>query len=81
METAQAAYANAAAIGYYERALTLTEQLGEQVVIGAAAVVGLAETIGDLQTLLGNYEQARSHYQAALDGGAAQTVVARAQCI
>jgi adenylate cyclase len=76
---AQAAYANADAIRYYEAALLLTDQLREQEQIDADEVAGLIEAIGDIQTLVSASEQARSRYQAALDGGADLEAAARAR--
>jgi predicted ATPase/class 3 adenylate cyclase len=76
--TAQAAYANAAAIRYYEAAL-LTDQLPEHEPLGADEAAVLAETIGDIHTLVAASEQARSRYQAVLDGGAELEAAARAR--
>jgi class 3 adenylate cyclase/tetratricopeptide (TPR) repeat protein len=77
-QVAQSRYANQEALALYERAQLLTAQLREEEQISAEETLRLAENIGDVQTFLGAYDEARSHYQAALDGSAEAETATRA---
>ncbi len=63
-ERAQAAYANEAAIAYYERALELIRRYQSAPPHTAATT---AEALGDVYRLIGEYEPAIESYRLALD--------------
>jgi class 3 adenylate cyclase/tetratricopeptide (TPR) repeat protein len=77
-QVAQSRYANQEALALYQRAQQLTAQLREEDQITAEETLRLAESVGDVQTFLGAYDEARSQYQAALDGSAEVDAVIRA---
>ena len=62
-QRAQEAYANEAAITYYERALELTRRYQAT---PATDEVSTAEALGDVYRLIGRYEQASDVYRSAL---------------
>lgn len=79
-EVAQRVYANAEAIGYLRRALALLSAptSGELRTL-PLTVAALHEHLGDLLHLIGQYPEARSAYQRAVEYSAAENRISRAR--